>query len=78
MISSVVIAGGSGVVNEFLMFLLVGVCLLLIWLAGRWVLAKCAAPAIALTVWTGLFGLIGLIIIINFLLGLGGHAFISY
>jgi len=70
--------GGTGIVHSFLILLIVAVCLLLIWYAGRWVLTQFGAPAIAQTVWTGLFGLIGLIVIVNFLLSLGGMGFISW
>jgi hypothetical protein len=69
---------GNGFINSFLTLLIVGVCLLLIWLAGRWVCGKTAAPPIVLTCWTGLFGLVGLIVVINFLMSLVGHGFITY
>ena len=77
-LSEIVIAGGGGLVHGLLMFLIVGVCLALVWYFGKWILAQLGAPAIALTIWTALFALVGLIIVINFLLGLGGHSFIQY
>jgi hypothetical protein len=72
------LGGGSGLIHGLLMLLIVAVCLLLVWYFGKWVLGKLGAPDIALTIWTGLFGLVGLIIVLNFLLGLGGHPFITY
>ena len=71
-------SSGSGLIHGFLFLLVVAVCLLLIWYAGKWVLGALTAPAIALTIWTGRFGLIGLVIVINFLLSLGGWGFIRY
>lgn len=58
--------------------LLVGICVLLIWWVGTWFIGKLAAPPIVRTIWDGLFVLCALIVIINFVLGLGGHAFISW
>lgn len=75
---SISTGGGGGVVHVFLILLIVAVCLLLIWFAGKWVLQQFAAPPVALTIWTGLFGLLGLIVIINFLLSLGGYGFLRY
>jgi hypothetical protein len=43
-----------------------------------WFIGKLAAPGIVRTIWDGLFILVGLVVIINFLLGLGGHAFIAW
>jgi hypothetical protein len=77
MISAISI-GGDGMIHGLIMFLIVAVCLLLVWYFGKWVLGQLGAPAIALTIWTGLFGLIGLVIVVNFLLGIGGHGFITY
>jgi hypothetical protein len=78
MFAEVVIAGGSGLIHGLLMLLLIGICVGLIYWAGTWFFTKCGAPPMALTVWTGLFILVGLIIIINFIMGLGGHSFIAW
>lgn len=75
-LSEVIVANGDGLVGRLFTALIVGICVMLIWWVGKWFLAKIAAPAIALTVWTGLFILVGLIVVLNFLLGLGGHSFI--
>ena len=68
---------GNGIVHLLLVVLIVAVCCLLIWWVGRWVMTKLAAPAVAMTVWDGLFIFIGLIVVINFLLGLIGKSFIQ-
>ena len=74
----VVAGSGSGLIHSLFMILIVGICVLIVWAVGRWVITKFAAPAIAMTIWNGLFILVGCIIIINFLLSLAGHGFISY
>jgi hypothetical protein len=74
MISELVIAGGGdGMVHQLLMFLLIGICVGLIYWVGKWFIGSVGAPPMASKVWDGLFILIGLIVIINFLLGLAGH-----
>jgi hypothetical protein len=67
---------GGGLVHDLFAFLIIGVCCLIVWALGRWAITACGAPAIAMTVWTGLFIFVGAIILINFLLGLAGHSFI--
>lgn len=69
---------GDGLVQNLVVALLVGICILLIWWVGRWFITKLAAPAIAMTIWTGIFILVGLIVAINFLMSLGGHGFIKF
>jgi hypothetical protein len=78
---AVVIGGGgsgSGLIHQLFVVLIIGICALLLWAAGRWVIAKIAAPAIVMTIWTGFFLLLGLIVVLNFLLGTVGHSFLSY
>lgn len=75
---AIVVSGGGGLIHSLFMILIVGICVLIVWAVGRWVITKFAAPAIAMTIWNGLFILIGAIVIINFLLSLGGHGFITY
>jgi hypothetical protein len=69
---------GGGIVHWLLALLIVGLCLLAIWAVGRWCLLKFAAPAIVITVWDVLFVLVGLIVIVNALMGMIGHPFIPY
>ena len=69
---------GSGLVHSLFAVLIIGLCLLIVWWVGKLCISALNAPAIVLTVWNGLFVLVGAIVIINFLLGLVGHPFITY
>lgn len=76
---ALLVAGNSGgLIHGLLFVLLVGICVLLIWLAGTWFIGKIGAPAIARTVWDGLFLIVGLVVVINFLLGLSGHPIVAW
>lgn len=75
---SISIGSGSGLVHSLFFALIIGLCLLIVWALGRYFITKFAAPVMVMTIWTGLFVLIGAIIVINFLLSLGGHGFITY
>lgn len=68
--------GGDGLVHELFVVLIIGICCALIWAVGRWFIQKLAAPALVMTIWNGFFLLVGLIVVVNFLLGLAGHPFI--
>ena len=70
------IAGGSGLVYWLIALLVVGICVLLVWWVGNWFIGKLGAPAIVKTLWDGLFILIGLIVVVNSLLGAVGHPFL--
>lgn len=73
------LSGGSGgLINGLLLVLVVGICVLLIWWVGTWVITKLGAPAIVRTIWDGLFILVGLVVVINFLMGLVGHPFVQW
>ena len=70
--------GGSGLAHGiFVIFLAVLIGLILWWL-GRYFFPKLGMPPMGMTIWDGLFILIAAIIVINFLAGLMGHAFISW
>lgn len=78
-LAAIVIAGGNnGVISQLFTALIFGICLLLIWFVGKWFIGKLGAPALAATVWTGLFVILLLIVALNFLLGLGGNSFIKF
>lgn len=68
---------GGDIIHTLLTFLIIGICVLLIWWVGKWFIGKLAAPAIVSTVWDGLFILIGLFVIVNTLLGLVGHPLVN-
>jgi hypothetical protein len=69
---------GDSLVHQLVVVLIVGICALIIWWAGRYFIGALAAPAIVLTAWNGLFILLGVLFIINFLLGLVGHPFVQF
>lgn len=68
---------GQDVVRSLFVLLIVVICVACIYFVGRWFLAK-LANATALVVWDGLFLLIGLVVALNFLLGLVGRQFINW
>lgn len=70
--------GGDGLVNQLLTFLLLGICVGLIYAVGWWFIRKFALPPVVLTIWQGLFILVGLVVILNFLLGMAGKPFIKW
>jgi hypothetical protein len=61
---------GEGMVRQLLVVLIIGICVLIVWYMGKWVITKLGALPIVMTVWNGLFILLGGIVIINFLLGM--------
>ena len=70
--------GGDGLIHQLLMILIVGICVVVVFLMGRWFISRPSVPPVAMTIWIGLFVLVGGIIIVNFLLGLGGHQFVRW
>jgi amino acid permease len=76
--AQIVLTDSNGLVGQLFFFLIVGLCVALIFWVGRWFIQKLNAPAQAMTLWNGLFILVGLIVALNFLLGLAGHPFIRW
>ncbi len=69
---------GQGMVHDLSIVLVVGICLLILWWLGKYFGEKFGAPAIAMTVWTGLFILLGGFCLINFLMGLIGYPIVHW
>ncbi len=69
---------GEGMVHNLVYVLIIGLCVLVVWWAGKYFLTKFGAPPIALTVWNGLFVLLGVLCILNFLLSLVDKPFIKF
>jgi hypothetical protein len=67
---------GGGLIHQLVLFLIIGICVAAIWAVGRWFIVKLALPPIAMTIWSGIFIILGLVVLINFLLGMTGHGFI--
>lgn len=79
MLSTILAAvSGEGMVRQLLFVLIIGICVLVVWWMGRYFITKLGAPPIVMTVWNGLFILLGGIVIINFLLGLVDRPFIRW
>lgn len=70
--------GGSDLIHSVFVILILAICLVILWFAGDWCFKKMGVPAIVLTIWVAFFLLIGLVVVLNFLLSLIGHGFISY
>jgi len=64
--------GGDGFINQLVTFLVIGLCVGLLYAAAHYFAARPKAPAVALTVVNGLFIIVGVLVVINFLLGLTG------
>ena len=75
---SISVGSGSGLVHALLWLLLVAICLGLIYGAGVWFIAALTGSAMARKVWDGIFIILGLVVIINFILGIGGHPLFSW
>lgn len=69
---------GTDAVHTLLLFLVIGIAVLAIYAVGKWAMGKLGAPPLVATGWDILFVLIGLIVLINFLLGLVGKPFIRW
>lgn len=76
--TSLAAVSGEGLVNQLLFILIIGICLLIIWWLGKYFISKLGAPPLALTVWNGLFVLLGALCAINFLLSLIDKPFIRW
>lgn len=72
------VAGGDGLIHDLFAVLIIAICVGIVWAVGRWFIVKLALPALVMTVWNGFFILVGAIVVINFLLSLSGHGFITW
>jgi len=72
------VSSGDGLVKLAFQVLIIGLCLLIVFALGRWLIQKFAMPPVVLTCWIGLFLIVGAVVVINFLMGLGGHQFLHY
>jgi hypothetical protein len=69
---------GDGFIHQLIFVLLVGISAGILYAIGWWFIKRPPIPPIVLTIWQGLFILVGGLIIINFLLGLAGHGFVKW
>jgi hypothetical protein len=68
----------SGVIRKLLFVLIIGIAALVIWWGGTYFIHLLNAPGWALAAWDGLFVILGIIFVVNFLLGLVGREFIKW
>lgn len=76
--TSVDLGSGDGFIHQLLMLLIIGICVGIIYAMGWWFFRRPGLPPMAMMIWNGIFILIGGIVIINFLLSLGGHGFVRW
>lgn len=69
--------GGSGLIRRLFILLVVGLAAGVIWWGGCYFIRVLSAPLWALTAWDGLFVLLAIVIVVNFLLSLVGKSFID-
>lgn len=72
------VVSGEGMVSQLGVMLVIGICVALIWLAGKYFITKLGLPPLALTVWNAIFILLGLFVAINFLLSLIGKPLVKW
>lgn len=70
--------GGEGLINQLLTFLLIALCVSIVYVMGWFFFRKPPVPPVVLFIWQGLFVLLGGLVIINFLLSLAGHPLIKW
>lgn len=71
-------SSSGGLIHSLMFVLMVGIAALLIWAVGVWCIGKAGAPGIVRTLWDGLFMLVGLVVVVNFLMTLAGHPLFAY
>lgn len=79
LVSNVLAAvSGEGLVHNLMFLLVIGICVLLIWWAGKYFITKLGAPPNAMMVWNAIFILLGLFVAVNFLLSLIGKPLVKW
>jgi hypothetical protein len=73
------VSGGSGggMVHQLLVVLIVGIAIAVVWWGGTYFIGLLKAPPVALMIWNGLFVLLAIIFVVNFLMSLVGHGFLQ-
>jgi uncharacterized metal-binding protein len=72
----------GGLVRNCFVVLVLVICLTAIWAFGYWLITRVEAKLpkawVVEYIWHGFFGLVGLVVMLNFLLSLIGYGFIAY
>ncbi len=66
------------IIHSLLCVLIIGLAALAIWWVGNYFLKVFTAPPAAAKIWEGLFILLGLFVVVNFLLGLVGYPLVAW
>lgn len=69
---------GTDIIHQLVALVIVIVCALIVYGLGRWMFGAFKTPPVVMTVWNGLFILLGALVAINFLLSLIGHPLITF
>ena len=72
------VSGSNDIVHAFLVLLVVGIAVLILYYAAKYFIALFEGPAIAIKILNAFLVLIGVIVAVNFLMSLIGHGFITY
>jgi len=76
---TVVTSGDAdGLIHQLVWFLLVALCVGVVYAMGWYFFSKPPFPSVAMLVWNGLFVLVGGLVIINFLLSMFGHPLVKW
>lgn len=71
--SIILAASGEGLVRQLWVLAIIVICAGILWAFGKWAIKALKVPPHALTVWDGIFLLVGVLVVINFLLSLIGY-----
>jgi hypothetical protein len=69
---------GQDMIKGLGLLLVIGICLLIIWLMGRYFFPKLSAPPVVIQIWDGLFVLIGGFVLINLILSIAGYPIVKW
>lgn len=75
---AVMAGSGEGMVRDLLWIFALICIALIVWGLGKYFFPKLKAPPLVMTIWDGLFILLGALVAINFILGLFGHPMIHW
>ncbi len=71
-------SGGNNIVQAFLVLLVVGIAMLILYFTAKYFITLFEGPPIALKILNGFVVLMACIVAVNFLMSLIGHAFINF
>lgn len=69
---------GSGIVHNLVIVLLIGICVGIVYWVGSYFIRTIPLPGLAGKIWDGLFILLGMLVVVNFLLGLAGWSVVKW